>query len=138
MILCDAAQTAEGKLYILGGGWSMIGPDPSPISVAMKIDLDWSEIDRPHHWELFLLDEDGKPVFVQTPEGEQPLEVRADFEVQRNALETPGAPAGAAYALNFGPMPLATGTRYTWRLTVDGLSEESWSLDFSTRPAASE
>ena len=30
MLLCDAAQVADGKLYVLGGGWSMTGPDPVP------------------------------------------------------------------------------------------------------------
>ena len=38
MLLCDAAQVADGKLYILGGGWSMTGPDPVPSAVALKID----------------------------------------------------------------------------------------------------
>ena len=26
MMLADAAQAVEGKLYILGGGWSVTGP----------------------------------------------------------------------------------------------------------------
>jgi hypothetical protein len=26
MLLCDSAQVADGKLFILGAGWSMIGP----------------------------------------------------------------------------------------------------------------
>ena len=30
MMLCDAAQVSDGKLYVLGGGWSMTGPDPVP------------------------------------------------------------------------------------------------------------
>ena len=28
MLLADSAQAIEGKLYILGGGWSITGPDP--------------------------------------------------------------------------------------------------------------
>ena len=39
MMLCDAAQVADGKLYVLGGGWSLIGPDPMPSAIAMKIDV---------------------------------------------------------------------------------------------------
>ena len=35
MLLCDAAQAVEGKLYILGGGWNTIGPDPAPTAIAM-------------------------------------------------------------------------------------------------------
>ena len=34
MLLCDAAQVSDGKLFILGGGWSMTGPDPVPSAVA--------------------------------------------------------------------------------------------------------
>ena len=43
MLLCDAAQVSDGKLFILGGGWSMTGPDPVPSAVALKIDVDWHE-----------------------------------------------------------------------------------------------
>ncbi len=46
LLLCDAAQVADGKLYVLGGGWSLIGPDPTPSAVAIKVDVDWTEVDR--------------------------------------------------------------------------------------------
>ena len=49
MLLCDAAQVSDGKLFILGGGWSMTGPDPVPSAVALKIDVDWHEAGRSHH-----------------------------------------------------------------------------------------
>ena len=26
MLLCDSAQVADGKLFVLGGGWSLTGP----------------------------------------------------------------------------------------------------------------
>ena len=68
MLLCDAAQVSDGKLFILGGGWSMTGPDPVPSAVALKIDVDWHEAEASHHWELFLEDADGRPVLVDTPE----------------------------------------------------------------------
>jgi hypothetical protein len=35
MLLADAAQVAEGKLYILGGGRNIIGPEPSSSAVAI-------------------------------------------------------------------------------------------------------
>jgi hypothetical protein len=78
MLLCDAAQVSDGKLYILGGGWSMTGPDPVPSAVALKIDVDWHEAETSHHWELFLEDADGRPVFMETPDGTQPVEVRGE------------------------------------------------------------
>lgn len=136
-MLCDAAQVADGKLYILGGGWSLIGPDPVPTAVAMKIDVDWTELDRPHHWELFLLTEDGQSALAQTVDGPQPIEVRGDFEVARPVEVAEGSPVDVALALNFGPLPLRPGARYTWRLAINGESHDDWSLAFATRVAQS-
>lgn len=138
MLLSDAAQVADGKLFILGGGWSLIGPDPMPSAVALKIDVDWNETGRPHHWELFLVDQDGRPIVVESPEGPQPIEVRGDFEVARPDGIPEGSPVDVAVAVNFSPLPLAPSTRFTWRLTIDGESEPDWQLAFSTRPPRQE
>jgi len=135
MMLCDAAQLAEGKLYILGGGWSITGPDPFPSAVAMKIDVDWSEADVAHHWELFLEDADGRPVMVDTPEGVQPVEVRGEFTVTHPVGVPEGSPIDVALAVNLGPIPLTPGTRFTWRLMIDGDSLPGAALSFTTRPA---
>ena len=103
LLLCDAAQVADGKLYILGGGWSLIGPDPTPSAVAMKVDVDWTEVDRLHHWELFLVDEDGQPIVAQTPDGPQPIEVRGDFEVSRPESVPEGSPVDVALGAQLRP-----------------------------------
>ena len=135
MLLCDAAQVADGKLYILGGGWSMTGPDPVPSAVALKIDVDWHEAETSHHWELFLEDADGRPVMMETAEGSQPVEVRGEFTVSQPQGIPEGSPIDVALAVNLGPIPLAPGTRYAWRLTIDGESLPGASLGFTTRPA---
>ncbi len=136
MLLCDAAQVSEGKLYLLGGGWSVIGPDPAPTAVAIKIDVGWHEADSVHHWELYLVDADGQPFMVATPEGTQPIEVRGDFQVRRPESVPEGSPIDMALAVNVGPLPLEPAKRYTWRLSVDGVSEDAWELSFTTRPRA--
>jgi hypothetical protein len=123
MLLCDAAQVADGKLFILGGGWSLIGPDPMPTAIAVKVDVEWNETGRPHHWELFLVDEDGRPVIVDGPDGPQPIEVRGDFEVGRPDGVPEGSPVDVALAINF-----------TWHFTVDGEAENDWQVAFFTRP----
>ena len=133
MMLCDAAQVADGKLFILGGGWSLIGPDPMPSAIAIKVDVGWHEATRPHHWELFLMDEDGRPGIVEGADGPQPIEVRGDFEVGRPEGVPEGSPVDVAVAVNFSPLPLPYNTRFTWRLTIDGESENDWQLAFSTR-----
>lgn len=134
MMLCDSAQVAEGKLYILGGGWSLTGPDPSPSAVAMKLEIDWNEADRPHHWELFLEDADGHPVMVPGPEGATPIEVRGDLQVGRPEGLAPGSPIDLPLAVAVSPLPLAPGTRYNWRLVMDGEHRPDWMLSFATRP----
>lgn len=136
MLLCDSAQVADGKLYILGGGWSLCGPDPMPCAVALKIDVDWNEAEAIHHWELFLVDEDGQPVLVETPNGAHPLEVQGDFQVGRPPTLPLGSPVDVALAVNFGPVPLKPGSRFTWRLVIDGMTEPEWVVAFSTRPPA--
>ena len=134
MMLCDSAQVADGKLYVLGGGWSMTGPDPVPSAIALKIDVGWHEADDAHHWELYLEDADGGPVLVPTPDGEHPVEVRGEFTVGRPTDVPEGSPVDVALAVNLGPLPLAPGTRYTWRMAIDGDSHPDWVLAFTTRP----
>lgn len=134
MMLCDAAQTADGKLFILGGGWSITGPDPMPSAIAMKVDVDWHEAESSHHWELYLEDADGRPVMVPTPDGSQPIEVRGEFTVNRPPTVPEGTPIDVALAVNLSPLPLEPGSRFTWRLAIDGESREDWALGFTTRP----
>ncbi|TMM19670.1 MAG: hypothetical protein E6G01_01725 [Actinobacteria bacterium] len=135
MLLCDSAQVADGKLFILGAGWSMIGPEPAPSAVALKIEVGWHEALQPHHWELYLVDADGRDVNIDTPEGPRPVEVRGDFHVGRPTGVPEGSPSDVALAVNLGPVPLAAGSRYTWRLSIDGETDEGWELGFSTRPS---
>jgi hypothetical protein len=135
MLLCDGAQVADGKLFVLGGGWSLTGPDPMPSAIAMKIDVGWHEAEQTHHWELYLEDADGRPVLVDTPEGTHPIEVRNEFTVARPETVPEGTPIDVALAVNLGPLPLEAGNRYTWRLTIDGETNEDWALGFTTRPS---
>ncbi|MDA8379861.1 MAG: hypothetical protein M0020_03380 [Actinomycetota bacterium] len=138
MLLCDAAQVADGKLYILGGGWSIIGPVPAPTAIAIKIDVPWHAAAEVHHWELFFTDADGQPVIVPGPNGPQAIEVRGEFRVGRNPAVPEGSPIDMPLAVNIGPLPLESGSRYTWRLSIDGETEAGWSLSFTTRPATEE
>ncbi len=132
LLLCDAAQVCDGKLYILGGGWSMTVAGMAPMAIAMRLELAWSEAPTPHHWELVLQDESGEQVTIETPDGPQPVEIRGDFQ-----LGTPqGVPLGSDIPLNLavtiGPLPLPANSRYRWQLVIDGEAGESWQAQFST------
>jgi len=108
MMLCDAAQVADGKLFILGGGWSLIGPDPMPSAIAIKVDVGWHEATRAHHWELFLMDEDGRRSLSKAPTVPSRLRCGGDFEVGRPEGVPEGSPVDVAVAVNFSPLPSPT------------------------------
>jgi hypothetical protein len=135
MLLADSAQVADGKLFILGGGWSVTGPDPTPSAVAIKVGVDWHEFNVSHHWELFLEDADGQQVRFETPEGSQIIEVRGDFSATTPSDVPEGTPVDVPIAVNFGPIPLSDGERYTWRMVVDGETLPGGLVSFTTRPA---
>ncbi len=133
MLLCDSALVAEGKLFILGGGWTVIGPQPTPMAIALKLDVAWTELEDAHHWEMFLEDADGKEVIFDTPEGPRPVEVRGDFQVGRPPGAIEGAPVSVNLAINIGPLPPPPRQRLNWKLVVDGHAKEEWVLSFATR-----
>ncbi len=131
MLLADAAQAVEGKLYILGGGWSIIGPEPTPMAFAIKIEVPWTEANIRHQLRVALYDEDGQPVIIPTSAGEQPVEIKSHFEVGRPPGLQAGTPLDMPLAINFSPLPLQAGHRYVWRCFInDELLEE---VGFSTR-----
>ena len=137
MLLADAAQAINGKLYILGGGWSVTGPGPNVSAIALKIEVPWDEANRRHTLLLELLDADGRKAMLPVAEGElRAMEFKGDFEVGRPAGVAPGTPLDAALAINLSPMPLESGRRYVWRLSINGRSDDDWQVAFSTRPAS--
>ena len=135
MLLADAAQAVDGKLYVLGGGWSVCGPDPVPMALAIKLEIPWDQANVRHSWRLTLVDADGEPFMAPGPDGEeQPLSIDAEFEVGRPPGVRPGTPMDLPLAINFGPLPLDPGRRYEWRMEIDGEPQEDARLAFSTRP----
>lgn len=119
MMLADSAQAVGGKLYILGGGWSIAGPQPFPSAVAALIQVPWTETNRKHKFSLRVVDGDGKPLMVPTPFGEQGFEMSGEFEVGRPAGIKPGTPIDVPLAVNLGPLPFRPDTQYRWRLAID-------------------
>lgn len=132
MLLADSAQVADGKLFILGGGWSLIGPDPTPTAVAVKLTIDRHEVGRSHHWYLVLEDADGRPVYVG--DTMQAIEVNGEFQIGQPVGVPDGVPVDFPMAINFPPLPIAPGARYQWRLIINGETLPGASVAFSTRP----
>jgi hypothetical protein len=128
-LLCDSAQVADGKLFILGGGWSVTGPGPFVHSLALKLEVPWDQANTHHKFSAVLADEDGQPVNIGEPaEG---IRLETEFEVGRPPGVRPGTALEVPMAVNFGPMELPAASRYVWLFEVDG--SEIGRVSFQTR-----
>jgi len=137
MLLSDSVQAVGGKLYILGGGWSLTGPQPGPSALAIKIDVPWDYANRKYKFLLELVTSDGQPVTIPQPGGDAAaLQIAGEFEAGRPSGLIAGSYLDVVMGLNFGPLALPPGARYMWRMSVNGETDEDWQVTFSTRPAA--
>lgn len=136
LLLADFAQVSEGKLSVIGGGWSITGPAPVPFGIGGIIEVPWNQTNQNHSFRFALTDIDGTPVEVETPEGTQPVFFEGNFQVGRPPGVRPGSMIPFHFALNSGPIPLTPGCHYVWQLAINGNEREDWRLPFSTRPEA--
>jgi hypothetical protein len=116
MLLCDAAQAAGGKLYILGGGWSIIyQPNvPTPAALAVKVAVPWDQANEPHTIRAVLITEDGEPVDLGAGE----VQVEGQVEIGRPPGLKRGQPLDLVFVLNFGPLAYPAGG-YVWELSIN-------------------
>jgi hypothetical protein len=133
LLLADAAHAVDGKLYVLGGGWSVTGSQPAPMAIALKIDVPWDRANAPHRWRLELVDADGQQVHFPEAGG---VELEQEFEVGRPPGVKPGTSLDFVVAINIPPLLLEAGRQYSWQLTIDGDGRDDWRLPFSIRPDA--
>ena len=112
MLLADYAQVADGKLTVVGGGWSLTGPDPTPFGIAILVHVPWDQANRRHVLRLELVDADGLPVTV--PEGDDGDEAPVvflndvEFEVGRPAGIKPGTPLELPLAVSVAQLLLVS------------------------------
>jgi nitrogen fixation protein len=132
MMLVDNAQAVGGKLYVLGGGWNVTMPG-IPGGIAGVVYVPWTETNRQHVLLFELFDDSGHPVMGQTPQGPQPIQIRAGFEVGRPAGTRPGSTINTPLAVNYAALPFEPGRVYEWRWSIDGRSREDWRLTFDVR-----
>jgi hypothetical protein len=118
VLLCDSAEVADGKLFVLGGGWSLVGPGPFIQAFAIKLEVPWTEANRRHQLSAHLVDEDERPVELGDPPN--PTKFESEFEVGRPPGLPPGTPLDLPLAVNLGPMQLPPGRGYAWVIRIDG------------------
>ncbi len=133
MMLCDAAQVSDGKLHLLGGGWTVTGPGPVPSAIAIIVEVPWDQANTEIPFALQLSDADGQPVMQPGPVGPTPVLVEAQIEVGRPPGVPAGTPLSVPLAIGIPPLELPPGHRFSWQLALNGETQGDWHLSFSTR-----
>ena len=133
LVIADFARVANGKLDVIGGGWSLMNAQgPFGFFVAALFQIPWDQTNTKHQFRLELLDADGRGVRAQDAET---IRAEGEFEAGRPAGLRPGTPVDAPLVVPFGPLVLDEG-RYEIRLTIDGETKEDWFVAFTVRNAA--
>jgi hypothetical protein len=87
IILADAAEVVNNKLYLIGGGWETLTinarlPSSYPCAVAVAFSVPWNETNEQHNIAIEIQDQDGGEL----------VNVEGQIEVGR----PPGIPRGNA------------------------------------------
>lgn len=130
-ILADSAEVRAGLLFLLGGGWTEVGPAPQPFAIAGVIEVDWTETNSRRLLEITIEDEDSAPLLVPTPSGDQPFKIGFHFDVGRPPGTAAGRSFNLAVAVPLMPLPWIPGKRYLILINVD--TAEVDRLTFSVR-----
>lgn len=120
MIPADYAVVGlDGKVTMVGAGWSNTSAPTSPQAVVALIKVPWDRANLEMPVTLVLEDADGRPVEIESEQGgdPQPVEVDGTLEAGRPPGSTRGSDLDSALAINVPSMPLSPG-RYMWRLTI--------------------
>lgn len=120
-ILCDYAEAINGKLYIMGGGWTVCPPGPRSQSLAIKVLVPWDKANEKHQLKVILQDSDGHTVSLGEPPN--PVVVDSQFEVGRPPNITKGTPLDFVLALGFMGLPLELDTAYQWQIEINGVAK---------------
>ena len=82
LLLCDSAESINGKLYTMGIGWTSHPPDtPANIAIAALIYVPYDQTNTAHKGAIKLVTEDGDP--YPPPSQGPPAQFDFDFEVGR-------------------------------------------------------
>lgn len=121
LVLADAAQVAGGKLYMLGGGWTIWRapsyPARASFSIAAGFRIGWDETDMPHPMEIQIHSPDGREI------------LRAEGRVQAGRPQ--GVIEGSSQLVMLAvsaPATFETAGPYELSLTMNG--EVEWVVPF--------
>jgi hypothetical protein len=131
-MLCDSAVVSEGKLYVQGGGWNMLGAGAFPfnaprIALAVVVTVPYDQTNRNHTLEVRLEDEDGGLLSIGPPkigpgldDVSEPGKIAGQFNMGRPPFLQPGDTQLMPFAVNVDGQPFASPGAYSFVFSIDG------------------
>lgn len=123
LMLCDYAEAINGKLYIMGGGWTICPPGPRNLALTIKVLVPWDKANEKHKLALMLQNGDGHIVSLGDPP--KPVVIQSEFEVGRPPNIPKGMPLDFVIAIAFVALPLTADTAYRWQVEINGKAVQS-------------
>lgn len=133
LFIAAAAHAANGEVSALRIGLPVVVPG-QPFAIAAVIEIPYLDAVDDHTLRLDLVDEYGTPFEVPSPDGG----MQAVFIEGTGGTGVPpkhrvGSPRIVTMTGNLA-LPLAFGSRYEFRLSIDGKTHEAWIAGFDTPP----
>jgi hypothetical protein len=137
LLLADYARVSDGKLDVIGGGWSIMNAaGPFGFFLAALFQIPWDQTNTKHTFRFELLDADGNGV-PAADDDEEMVHAEGEFEAGRPPGLMIGTPVDLPLVVPFGPLVAEAG-RYEIRLTINGETKENWFVAFSVRQAGAD
>lgn len=142
--LADSVVTADGKLYVQGGGWNNINAAQMPhqhdrIGIGILIYVPYTATNEQHSLDISLEDADGNELLL----GDPPPGVRSEdgkvrhfgvqFNVGRPPTIAPGDEQVVPFALNINGLQFERADRYAFVISVDGTAMKRLSFRLHQR-----
>lgn len=125
LILADFAESdsVTGKVHVLGAGWSVTGPAPSPQAIVAFLKVPPDRVREPIQFTVRLFEQGGQLVKVPGLGGMQPLEISGQIDMQIPSEWDNASDLSASFSVNIGVLPLKPGSSYSWVVEIDGKEE---------------
>ena len=125
--LADVARVAEGKLDMLGAGWTMKQPN-APFALGWIVDVPWEDLGKRFEFVIKLVDDDGAEVL--SPTNDPMCRIQGVLETQQTSEIPIGESQRYPHAVMIPPIPLEAGRSYRIEFEVNGETHFEWSRRF--------
>lgn len=132
-IIADGVHAANGKIYVLGGGWDtvFVGGFPArhhTLGLALRIRVPWTRTGEELTLTVDLVDEDGQSLFGER----RPVQ---KFTVGRPPGLPDGNDVGFVRALTFNGLVFPKPGGYAFLVDIDGTERDRVRFQVLERPS---